>query len=234
MFSICRASRAIKLIGDGAAEWLRGQIAGALPKAGRMNLGYFADSRGRILTEMTIIRQGEDDFWLMTAAVRNGMTLSCCQRVAAMALTLTDITDDWSTLIVTGPTSRDLLAGMTEADLSAGWLTIQDATVAGKLRSCSACRLRVSWAGKSTREMANARSTTRYCERVPRRSACIALNSMRIEKGYRAWKGDLSTDYTLLEGGLERLVKLDKPQDFPGKAALLAEKQQGAKSALSR
>ena len=56
-----------------------------------------------------------------------------------------------------------------------------------------------------------------------------ALNSMRIEKGYRAWKGDLSTDYTLFEGGLDRFVKLDKPQDFPGKAALLNEKQQGSK-----
>ena len=54
-----------------------------------------------------------------------------------------------------------------------------------------------------------------------------ALNSLRIEKGYRAWKGDLSTDYTLLQGGLDRFVKLDKPQDFPGKAATLAEKQQG-------
>ena len=56
-----------------------------------------------------------------------------------------------------------------------------------------------------------------------------ALNSLRIEKGYRAWKGDLSTDYSLLEGGLDRFVKFDKPQDFPGKAALLSEKQQGVK-----
>jgi len=56
-----------------------------------------------------------------------------------------------------------------------------------------------------------------------------ALNSLRVEKGYRAWKGDLSTDYSLLEGGLGRFVKLDKPQDFPGKGALQNEKQQGSK-----
>jgi dimethylglycine dehydrogenase len=54
-----------------------------------------------------------------------------------------------------------------------------------------------------------------------------ALNSLRIEKGYRAWKGDLSTDYSLLEGGVERFVRFDKAQDFPGRAALLAEKQRG-------
>jgi dimethylglycine dehydrogenase len=57
----------------------------------------------------------------------------------------------------------------------------------------------------------------------------FALNSLRIEKGYRAWKGDLSTDYTLLEGGLDRFIRFDKPQDFPGKAALEAEKQRGVK-----
>ena len=56
-----------------------------------------------------------------------------------------------------------------------------------------------------------------------------ALNSLRLEKGYRAWKGDLSTDYSLLEGGLDRFVKFDGPRDFPGKAALLAERQRGVK-----
>jgi dimethylglycine dehydrogenase len=56
-----------------------------------------------------------------------------------------------------------------------------------------------------------------------------ALNAMRIEKGYRTWKGDLSTDYTLLEAGMERFIRFNKDQDFPGKAALLAEKQTGSK-----
>ena len=56
----------------------------------------------------------------------------------------------------------------------------------------------------------------------------FALNSLRVEKGYRAWKGDLSTDYTVLQGGLERFVDWTKP-DFRGKAALAAEKQAGVK-----
>ena len=57
----------------------------------------------------------------------------------------------------------------------------------------------------------------------------FALDSLRLEKGYRTWKGDLSSDYSILEGGLDRFLKLDKPQEFPGKAALLNEKQQGCK-----
>ena len=55
----------------------------------------------------------------------------------------------------------------------------------------------------------------------------FALDSLRLEKGYRAWKGDLSTDYTVLQGGLERFVKWDKPA-FKGKAALENERQQGS------
>ncbi|MEP3197861.1 MAG: FAD-dependent oxidoreductase [Lentilitoribacter sp.] len=221
------------LTGEGAAEWLRNQIAGALPKAGRMNLGYFADSRGRIITEVTIIRWGEDDFWLMTAAVAQWHDFEFLKKSLPEdgSLTLTDITKEWSTHLVTGPNSRDLIAKIApDADLSTGWLTIQDAVVAGK----PAKLFRISFAGElgwevhtSFEDSANAYSAIRDAGATP--FGMFALDSMRIEKGYRTWKGDLSTDYTLLEGGLERFVRLNKEQNFPGKQALMSEKQQGAK-----
>jgi hypothetical protein len=56
----------------------------------------------------------------------------------------------------------------------------------------------------------------------------FALDSLRLEKGYRAWKGDLSTDYTVLQAGLERFVDWTKP-DFKGRAALMAEREAGPK-----
>ena len=56
-----------------------------------------------------------------------------------------------------------------------------------------------------------------------------ALNSLRIEKGYRAWKGDLSTDYSMLEGGLDRFVKLRQAAGFPRQGGDAGEKQQGVK-----
>lgn len=220
------------LSGLGAAEWLRNQIAGALPKAGRMNLGYFADSRGRIITEVTIIRWGEDDFWLMTAAVAQWHDFEFLKKSLPEdgSLTLTDITKEWSTHLVTGPSSRDLIAKIApDADLSTGWLTIQDAVVAGK----PAKLFRISFAGELGWEVhtpfvdsANAYTAIRDAGAAP--FGMFALDSMRIEKGYRTWKGDLSTDYTLLEGGLERFIRLNKEQNFPGKQALQSEKQQGA------
>ena len=62
----------------------------------------------------------------------------------------------------------------------------------------------------------------------------FALNSMRLEKGYRTWKGDLSQEYTLLEAGLDRFIRLEKPQAFPGKAALVAERAAGPRESGDR
>ena len=51
----------------------------------------------------------------------------------------------------------------------------------------------------------------------------LALESMRLEKGYRSWKGDLSSDYTMFENALERWIDFDKPH-FVGRDALIAER----------
>ncbi|MFV1495307.1 FAD-dependent oxidoreductase [Phaeobacter sp. JH20_02] len=221
------------LDGEGAAEFLRGMITGGLPKAGRMNLVYFADNRGRILTEMSCIRHGEDHFTLITAGSAQWHDFEILKKALPEGLTLTDRTTEFATMIVTGPKSRELLAGISDADLSLGWLTHQEATVAGK----PAFLARVSFAGELGWEVhcANAHQPEIYEALLAggaKPFGMYALNALRIEKGYRTWKGDLSTDYSLLEGGLERFVKLDKPQDFPGKAAIQAEKQRGVKKSF--
>ena len=216
--------------GEGAAEWLRGRIAGALPKNGRMNLAYFPDNRGRILTEMSVMRHGDDHFTLITAATAQWHDRDMLAASLPDGITLTDHTADYSTLIVTGPKSRDLFETIgTDADLHLPWLSVQRAQIGGI--DCALAR--VSFAGELGWEIHAA------VENIPALYDLVhgagakpfgmwALNALRIEKGYRAWKGDLSTDYTLLEGGLDRFIRFDKPQDFPGKAALLSEKQQGS------
>ena len=218
------------LNGPGAAEWLRGMITGGLPKVGRINLAYFADERGRILTEMSVLRHAEDGFVLITAASAQWHDFELLKRNLPDGLELIDCTVDMSTLIVTGPKSREILADLTDADLSLGWLTHQKAKVAG----LDAILVRVSFAGELGWEIhASFANMPAIYDAIIDAGAkpfgMYALNSLRIEKGYRAWKGDLSTDYSLLEGGLGRFVKLDKSQDFPGKAAIQNEKQQGVK-----
>jgi len=123
-----------------------------------------------------------------------------------------------------------VLGGLCNADLTLPWLSFQESEIAGGWVAL----LRVSFAGELGWEIhaENADMPAIYDAVLAggaKPFGMWALNSLRIEKGYRAWKGDLSTDYSLLEAGLERFVKLDKPQEFPGKPALLAEKQRGVK-----
>jgi len=219
--------------GEGAAEFLRGYCTGGLPKVGRMNLIYVSDSRGRILTEMSCVRMGDDEFMLITAAAAQWHDGELLKNAAPDGVSVEDVITTRDTLIVTGPKSRDVLASLTEADLQSGWLTHQTATVAGR----DAYLIRVSFAGELGWEVhAKVADMPAIYDAVLQAGAkpfgMYALNSLRLEKGYRAWKGDLSTDYTLLEGGLERFVKLDKPQAFKGKAAIQNEKQQGRKKAF--
>ncbi len=219
--------------GAGVAEFLRGFCTGGLPKVGRMNLIYVADNRGRILSELSCVRLGDDDFILITAATAQWHDGELLKNAAPDGVSIKDMTTAYDTLVVTGPKSRDVLAGLTDADLNTGWLTHQAATVAGR----EAYLIRVSFAGELGWEVhASNENMPAIYDAILKTGATpfgmYALNSLRLEKGYRAWKGDLSTDYSMLEGGLERFVKLDKPQDFTGKAAIQNEKQQGRKKAF--
>jgi dimethylglycine dehydrogenase len=220
-----------RLGGAGAVEWLGRQITGKVPSVGRLGLAYFADDKGRIVTEMSVARLAEDEVLLITAATAQSHDKDWLLRHLAPGPTLVDETVEWSTQILTGPASRDILAVVSDADLAKGWLTWQQASVAGH----PVFLMRVSFAGELGWEIhSRVADTPAVWDAVMAAGAPLglrpfgmfALNSLRVEKGYRAWKGDLSTDYTVLQGGLERFVDWAKP-DFRGKAALAAEKQAG-------
>jgi dimethylglycine dehydrogenase len=219
--------------GEGARAWLSTLITGVVPKPGRIGLGYFADDKGRIVTEMSIMAIEEDFFFLITAAVAEVHDFEWLANHLPQQtqVTLQNVTDAFSCQILTGPKSRDILAEVTDADLAKPWLTHQSCQIAGKWLQL----VRVSFAGELGWELhTKVEDTDAIFDAVwaagrkhrLKPFGMFALDSLRLEKSYRAWKQDLSTDYTILQGGLERFVKWDKP-DFKGKAALLSEKQQG-------
>ena len=216
--------------GPKAREWIDGLTPSRLPSVGRVGLAYFPDARGGIVTEMSVIPRSDEIVWLITAAAAQWHDGEFLSRQAPDAIEVHDRTRKHECLLVTGPKSRSVLSAVSDADLSLDWLSFQEAAVAGK--DCAL--LRVSFAGELGWEV--------HCgfddapaiwdalmEQQATPFGMWALNRLRLEKGYRAWKGDLSTDYSLLEGGLDRFVNLDKPRDFPGKAALIDQSRQGVK-----
>ncbi|MCG8446409.1 MAG: FAD-dependent oxidoreductase [Hyphomicrobiales bacterium] len=222
------------LKGEGVAAWLSRQITGAVPRVGRIGLGYFADRRGRIVTEMSMVRLAENELLLMTAAPAQWHDFELLQSRLPRdgSLTLEDKTEAYSCQILTGPKSREILAGVCGADLTLPWLSWQKSEIAGKPVSL----FRVSYAGELGWEVHTAMDDISAVNEALiaaggphglKPIGMYALNALRLEKGYRAWKLDLSSDYSILEGGLDRFVKFDKSEDFIGKEALLSEKQRG-------
>jgi dimethylglycine dehydrogenase len=222
-----------KIEGPGTRQWLLGLTTGLVPKPGRIGLAYFADPKGRIVTEMSVMSVDDDEFVLITAAVAQWHDREWLEKhlPKGSEITITDVTEQFSCQILTGPASRGILASVSAADLSKGWLTHQMTEIAGK-----ECRIiRVSFAGELGWELhSRVEDTPAVFDAIwkagqpfgLRPFGMFALDSLRLEKGYRAWKGDLSTGYTILQGGLDRFVKWEK-EDFVGKGALAAEKQAG-------
>ena len=220
-----------KVEGSEASEFLLSKISGNLPAIDRMNLAYFPDERGRVLTEMSIMRHDLNKFTLITAGAAQWhdyeilkLGINKNQNVE-----VSDITNNWTCLIVTGPNSRSLINSISNADLTLPWLSLQNAKIENK----QILLARVSYAGELGWEIhAKNEDMSLIYEKVLSEGATpfgmFALDSLRVEKGYRAWKGDLSTDYSLLESGLERFIKFDKKEVFPGKQSLLSEKQRGS------
>ena len=226
------------LKGDGAADWLASLITGNLPQVGRFGLVYFASAKGKVLTEMSATRLAEDEFLLITGAGAywhdRDLLNGCLPKSGGVSLQ--DTTRDYATLLVTGPKSPAIIAavsGLSTSQADFPWLSHQPCQIAG----CWVTAIRVSFAGEAGWEIhCDMADVLTVYDQIMTAGAphqlghfgMLALDSMRLEKGYRSWKSDLTSDYTMLESGLGRWVKFDKA-DFVGRSALQAEHQAGSK-----
>ena len=93
------------------------------------------------------MRHSEDRFTLITAALAQWHDFEVLNNALpkGSSISLTDRTDAFLRFIVTGPKSRDILSGITDADLTSGWLTHQAAKVADRMFSCTRKLCRRTW-----------------------------------------------------------------------------------------
>ena len=226
-----------ELKGEGARAWLDRMVTGRIPKPGRIGLIYFASEKGKTLTEMTATCFDDNHFWLITGAgaLWHDRDWLMANMPKDGSVEIKDLTRDLGSLLLTGPKSPAIMEKLTGSDMSQSafpWLSHQKITVAGT----EAVAIRVSFAGEAGWEIhADMNKLLDVWNAITAAGedhnlglfGMLALDSMRLEKGYRSWKSDLTSDYTLLESGLGRWVNTNK-EDFIGKAALQAEQQRGS------
>jgi dimethylglycine dehydrogenase len=219
--------------GEGATAWLDSLIAGKMPREGRLSLSYFCAEDGGVWSEMTITRLAKEHYLLITASAAKWHDYQWLDEhlPAGSPITINDISDDVGTLVVAGPRSREVLQQLTNTDLSNEsfrWLTCQEIQLGG----IAVRALRVNYVGelgwelhvKTEDHLALYEALMKAGESFDLKDfGMYAMESMRLEKSYRAWKAELDHEYSPLRSGLNRFVDLNKPVEFKGKAALVME-----------
>jgi len=201
-------------------------------KIGGVVLAHILSVNGRILGEVTITRMSDTNFYLLSAAGAELRDLDHLLqgRKPDEDVTISNVTDDRGVLVLAGPRARDVLAPLTDSDLSNEsfrWLTGQEISVAGvPVRA-----LRVNYVGELGWELHPAMddlpklydAIVAAGETVGIRDfGLYAVNSLRMEKGYRGWGAELTNEVTMIDADMERFLKLDK-EEFTGKTATLAQ-----------
>jgi 4-methylaminobutanoate oxidase (formaldehyde-forming) len=200
---------------------------------GRIVYTQMLNARGGIEADLTVSRLSDDAFLVVTIAAAATHDADWIRRgMAAGRATLTDVTSAYTVLGVMGPRSRDLLSRLTGADLTTaafpfgtareielGWATVRATriTYVGEL----------GWELYVPTEFAQGV----YDETIAagedlglRHAGYHAMDSLRLEKGYRSWGHDVGPDDTPLEAGLGFAVAFDK-QGFAGREALLRQRE---------
>lgn len=219
--------------GAAAESFLNRVCANQVPrKTGGIALVHLLSPAGRIQGEMTISRLADDRFYALSAAAAELRDLDLLTQSAqpGEALRIENVTEDRGVLVLSGPRSRELLQPLTDADLSNEafpWLRTREIRVAGvPVRA-----LRVSYVGELGWELhPPIDSLSALYEAIWEAGrkfgianyGLYAVNSLRMEKAYKAWSSELTNELNMLEADMPRFIRFDKP-DFTGKAATLAQ-----------
>ena len=199
--------------------------------AGRLTYTQLLNSRGGIEADLTVARLAEDRFYIVTGTgFRTHDYAWIKDHLPKGDAVLTDITEQWGTLSLMGPQARKVLERVTKADVSNEAFPfghVRDIEIAGTpVRA-----LRVTYVGELGWELHVPITATGAvfdalmnagAEWHVRPVGYRALESLRLEKGYRAWSSDITPNDTPFEAGLGWAVKMKKNTPFMGRTALEA------------
>ena len=195
------------------------------------------NQRGGIECDFTVTRLADDHFGIVTGTAFGNHDLGWIRRHQPQdgSVEVRDVTSSRACLGLWGPRARDVLQPLSSYDLcnaafpymSARWLTVGEVP-------CLA--LRVTYVGELGWELY---CPTEYGRRLwdtlwqagqpygMVAGGYRAIDSLRLEKGYRVWSSDITPTDNPYEAGLGFAVRLQKPVDFIGKQALVEARQAG-------
>ena len=211
-------------------------------EVGKVTYTQMLNRRGGIECDFTVARLDEDLFQIVTGTAFGNHDREWIRKNIAddAAVTVRDVTSAWSCIGVWGPRARDVLEPLTPASLSNDdfpYMAVREITVG----NVPVRALRVTYVGELGWEI--------YCpteyglglwralweageEHGMVAAGYRAIDSLRLEKGYRVWGADITPDETPYEGGLDFAVKLDKDGGFIGREALAAAREAGPRTKL--
>ncbi len=222
----------IEVSGPGAADFLERLCANRVARdVGAITYTSMLNARGGIECDFTVTRLEDDRFRIVTGTAFGQHDLAWIRALAPDdgSVAVDDVTSRFACLGIWGPAARDILQPLTAADLS------NDAFRYMRAREISVgpvpcLAMRVTYVGELGWEL--------YCPMefgvrlwdsiwdAGRSHGLVAggykaIDSCRLEKGYRVWGTDITPEDTPFEAGLDFAVKLDKG-DFVGRDALVA------------
>ncbi|KAL6059637.1 Dimethylglycine dehydrogenase [Balamuthia mandrillaris] len=233
--------------GKRAAEFLEYMCANTMPKVGRSNISHMLTPSGKLYAELTVSRLSEEEFYVVSGSNVERHDLRWLEAHLDASSSFRDgvlienVTNRYNVLSIVGPRARQVmhklvLDGRTSVE-DDQWKFLDNRRV--EVGPSPSISIRVSFTGELGWEIHHPAEYS-----LPLYNAIVeagkefgivdfgsyALNSFRLEKGFRLLGVDMTKDHNALEAGLEpRFVKLNKAADFIGKAALTKIKQEGVK-----
>ncbi len=210
---------------------------------GALTYTQMLNDQAGIECDLTVARVAANEFYIVTGTGFATHDFDWISRniPAGMNCQLFDVTSSNAVLSLMGPRARDILASVTRDDVSNegfGFGTLKTIGIAG----CPVLALRVTYVGELGWELhlPVEYATTVYAalmragaEHGLLNAGYRAIESLRLEKGYRAWGSDIGPDHTPREAGLGWAVKLKKNIPFKGRAAAQAQATDGTKKMLA-
>jgi len=236
----------IEVAGPGAAELLEWVCDNQVARdVGAVTYTQLLNARGGIEADVTVTRTADDTFWVVTGTAYGAHDLDWLRRQArrrGVSPRITDVTGAYVCYALWGPRSREILSALTPTDLADSafpFLTAQETTVG----DVPVRALRVTFTGELGYELY---ASSEYGRRLwqllwdagrPHELVAAgyrAIDSLRLEKGYRSWGTDVTPETTPYEAGLGFCVALDKAGGFLGRDALVTARERAGRDGPDR